>query len=62
MKDKEFKFEPNDDECLLLDSKHYETIEHTIEMYWFDAYDEKGNKIECERIILKPKIRHERVK
>lgn len=47
--------ESYEDECILLDSKHYETLEHSINLHFFDAYDEKGNKIECERIILKPK-------
>lgn len=47
--------ESYDEECLLLGSKHYETLETSISLYDYDAYDEKGNKIECEKIILKPK-------
>lgn len=51
----DFLCESYEDSRLLLDSKHYETIEHCISLYYFDAYTDKGEKIECERIILKPK-------
>ena len=44
-----------DEECLLLGSKHYETLETRISLNDCDAYDDKGNKIESEYITLKNK-------
>lgn len=35
-----------DDEELLYDSKHYENAGYTISLDTYDAYDDKGNKIE----------------
>ena len=35
-----------DDEELLYDSKYNETIEYTVSLDYFNAYDDKGNKIE----------------
>lgn len=35
-----------DDEELLYDSKHYENAGYTISLDKYDAYDDKGNKIE----------------
>lgn len=34
------------DEELLYDSKHYENVGYTISLDTYDAYDDKGNKIE----------------
>lgn len=44
-----------DDECLLLDSKHYETCGITYNLDAYNAYDDKGNKIEGECITLMKK-------
>ena len=44
-----------DDECLLLDSKHYETCGMTYYLDAYNAYDDKGNKIEGEYITLTKK-------
>lgn len=41
-----------DDECLLLDSKHYETCGITYHLDEYNAYDDKGSKIEGEYITL----------
>lgn len=35
-----------DDEELLYDSKYNETIEYSVSLDYFNAYDDKGNKIE----------------
>lgn len=35
-----------DNEELLYDSKYNETIEYTVSLDYFNAYDDKGNKIE----------------
>lgn len=44
-----------EDECFLMDSKHYETIETRIRLDIYNAYDDKGNKIEGEYITLMKK-------
>jgi len=36
------------DEELLYDSKHYENVGYTISLDIYNAYDDKGNKIEGE--------------
>lgn len=41
-----------DDECLLFDSKHYETCGMTYPLDAYNAYDDKGNKIEVVYITL----------
>lgn len=41
-----------DDECLLLDSKHYETCGITYHLDAYNAYDDKGNKIEGKYVEL----------
>ena len=38
------------DEELLYDSKHNETIDFTVSLDYFNAYDDKGNKIEGESV------------
>jgi hypothetical protein len=38
------------DEELLYDIKYNETIEFTVSLDYFNAYDDKGNKIEGERV------------
>lgn len=50
LKEKGFK-----EECLLLDSKHYETCGITYHLDAYNAYDDKGNKIEGEYITLTKK-------
>lgn len=41
-----------DDEYLLLDSRHYETCSITYHLDSYNAYDDKGNKIEGGYITL----------
>lgn len=41
-----------DDECLLLDSRHYETCGIIYHLDAYNAYDDKGNKIEGKYIEL----------
>ena len=41
-----------DDEYLLMDSRHYETCGITYHLDVYNAYDDKGNKIEGEYITL----------
>ena len=43
------------DEYLLLDSKHYETCRMTYNLDAYNAYDDKGNKIEGDYITLMKK-------
>lgn len=38
------------DEELLYDSKYNETIDFTVSLDYFNAYDDKGNKIEGESV------------
>ena len=45
----------SEDGCLLLDSKHYETCGITYRLDEYNAYDDKGNKIEGEYITLTKK-------
>ena len=45
----------SEDGCLLLDSKHYETCGITYRLDQYNAYDDKGNKIEGEYITLMKK-------
>ena len=45
----------SEDGCLLLDSKHYETCRITYRLDEYNAYDDKGNKIEGEYITLMKK-------
>lgn len=41
-----------EDECFIMGSKHYDTIETRIRLDIYNAYDDKGNKIEGEYITL----------
>ena len=45
----------NGDECFIMGSKHYDTIETRIRLDIYNAYDDKGNKIEGEYITLTKK-------
>lgn len=45
----DWKVSINDEE-LLYDSKYNETIEFTVRLDHFNAYDDKGNKIEGESV------------
>lgn len=38
------------DEELLYDSKHYDTFEYRVNLMAYNAYDDKGNKIEGESV------------
>ena len=40
------------DDELLFDSKHYENLGFTFDLKSYNAYDDKGNKIEGEYITL----------
>ena len=40
------------DDELLCDSKHYENVGFTFDLKSYNAYDDKGNKIEGEYITL----------
>lgn len=44
-----------DDKELLFDSQHNETIEYSVKLHDFNAYDDKGNKIQgdCVRFVKK---------
>lgn len=44
-----------DDKQLLFDSQHNETIEYSVRLHNFNAYDDKGNKIQgdCVRFVKK---------
>lgn len=44
-KDEEWMVTIDDDE-LLYDSKHYDTFEYSVNLMAYNAYDDKGNKIE----------------
>lgn len=44
-----------EDECFIIGSKHYDTIETRIRLDIYNAYDDKGNKIEGEYITLMKK-------
>ena len=44
-----------DDEELLYDSKHYENLGYTISLDAYNAYDDKGNKIEGKYIEVRKK-------
>lgn len=44
-----------DDDELLYDSKHYDTFEYSVNLMAYNAYDDKGNKIEGEYITLTKK-------
>lgn len=50
----DWKVSINDEE-LLYDSKHYENVGYTISLDAYNAYDDKGNKIEGEYITLTKK-------
>lgn len=39
-----------DDDELLYDSKHYDTFEYSVNLMAYNAYDDKGNKIEGESV------------
>lgn len=43
------------DDELLCDSKHYESVGFTFDFKSYNAYDDKGNKIEGEYITLTKK-------
>lgn len=45
----DWKVSINDEE-LLYDSKYNETIEFTVSLDYFNAYDDKGNKIEGKSV------------
>jgi len=44
-----------EDECFIMGSKHYDTIETRIRLDIYNAYDDKGNKIEGDYITLMKK-------
>lgn len=43
------------DDELLCDSKHYENVGFTFDLKSYNAYDDRGNKIEGEYITLTKK-------
>lgn len=43
------------DDELLCDSKHYDNVGFTFDLKSYNAYDDKGNKIEGEYITLMKK-------
>lgn len=55
----DWKVSINDEE-LLYDSKHYENAGYTISLDTYDAYDDKGNKIEGSYISFYKKGLDER--
>lgn len=40
------------DDELICDSKHYENVGFTVDLKQYNAYDDKGNKIDGEYITL----------
>lgn len=57
----DWKVSINDEE-LLYDSKYNETIEYTISLDYFNAYDDKGNKIEGKSVKFIKKEYDSRIK
>lgn len=45
----DWKVSINDEE-LLYDSKHYDTFEYSVSLMVYNAYDDKGNKIEGKSV------------